>query len=79
MSDTAFFSRRAWQELEAAIATDHVRARQIHLELADAYSLKLLDAACAASEPIEVRPSASFEFDIVERARNVPVYAAEVG
>jgi len=41
MSDTEYLTVRAEQELRAAInSTDH-RAREIHLELADAYAFRL--------------------------------------
>ena len=41
MQETEYLARRAQQELEAAIGTANKRARQIHLELADAYSSML--------------------------------------
>ena len=41
MSDAEHLILRAQQELRAAIETSDDRVRQAHLELADAYSLRL--------------------------------------
>lgn len=41
MSDAEYFILRAQQELSAAMRSSDLRVRQIHLELADAYSVKV--------------------------------------
>ena len=41
MSDAEYFKQRAFQELQAAITCADARAREIHLELADAYAFRL--------------------------------------
>ena len=41
MSDAEYLAERAHQELRAAMLAFDVRVRSVHLELADAYSLKL--------------------------------------
>jgi hypothetical protein len=41
MGDTEYLSTRAEQELCAAIAASDARVREIHLQLADAYSFRL--------------------------------------
>lgn len=41
MSDAEYFKQRAFQELQAATTCADARAREIHLELANAYAFKL--------------------------------------
>jgi hypothetical protein len=41
MSNTEYLSLRAQEELRAAMKSTDRRAREIHLELADAYSFRL--------------------------------------
>jgi len=41
MSDTEYLAWRAQQELQAAIAAPDRWVRNVHLQLADAYSLRL--------------------------------------
>lgn len=41
MSDADYFTLRAQEELKAAMHASDVRVRKVHLQLADAYSLKL--------------------------------------
>ena len=41
MSDAEYLAERAHQELRAAMLAFDVRVRSVHLEMADAYSLKL--------------------------------------
>ena len=41
MSDTEYLVARAEQELRAAVAASNERAREIHLQLADAYSFRI--------------------------------------
>jgi len=41
MSDAEYFTAREQQELSAAMRAPDARARNIHLELADAYSFRL--------------------------------------
>ena len=44
MSDAEYLILRAHQELKTAIEAPDQRARLVHLELADAYSLRLSEA-----------------------------------
>jgi hypothetical protein len=44
MSEVDYLTDRAIQELRAAMLAFDVRVRSIHLELADAYTLKLAEA-----------------------------------
>jgi hypothetical protein len=41
MGDAEYLIKREQQELEAALRARDVRVRQIHLELADAYTFRL--------------------------------------
>ena len=43
MSDAEYLIERAHQELNAAISTQNLRVRQVHLELADAYTSRLYE------------------------------------
>jgi len=41
MSDAEYLIKREQQELEAALRASDARARQVHLELANAYTFRL--------------------------------------
>ena len=41
MSDAEYLTERAVQELSAAMRSSDARVREIHLELADAYTFKV--------------------------------------
>ena len=43
MSDAEYLIERAHQELNAAISAQNLRVRQVHLELADAYTSRLYE------------------------------------
>lgn len=43
MSDADYFTLRAQEELKAAMRASDLRVRKVHLQLADAYSLKLYE------------------------------------
>jgi hypothetical protein len=47
MSDAEYLEARAAEELAAAISTTDTRVRLKHLELADAYALRLREARTA--------------------------------
>jgi hypothetical protein len=44
MSDADYFILRAQQELSAAMRSSDLRVRQVHLELADAYSFRVRES-----------------------------------
>ena len=48
MSDTAYFSARAQEELRAAGNSTDPRTREIHLQLADAYAFRLREELAIA-------------------------------
>jgi hypothetical protein len=48
MLDAGYLTRRAREELEAAMRAPDQRVRRIHLELADAYAFRLSEARRAA-------------------------------
>ena len=47
MEDVPYYSRRAQQERTAALQTDDLDVREVHLELADAYEAKVRDLAAS--------------------------------
>ncbi len=47
MEDVAYYSRRAQQERTAALQTDDLDVREVHLELAEAYEAKVRDLAAS--------------------------------
>jgi hypothetical protein len=55
MSDAEYLIRRAQEELQAAMGAADERVREVHLELADAYTFRLQETLRlerrAASEP----------------------------
>jgi len=53
MSDTDYLTGRAIRELQAAMLAFDVRVRSIHLEMADAYTLKLGEAKRMAARTDE--------------------------
>ena len=54
MSDAEYLILRAHQELKAAIRASDQRVRQVHLELADAYSLRLSEKRAQERRPKRV-------------------------
>ena len=57
MTDTEYLAERAQQELSAAMAAVDRRARDVHFELAGAYSFRLRQAQAiqrrSATQPVE--------------------------
>ncbi len=49
MSDAEFLIKREQQELEAALQASDKRVRQVHLDLADAYTRRANEAKRAAN------------------------------
>jgi len=49
MEDVPYYSRRAQQERTAALQTDDVDVREVHLKLAEAYEAQVRDLAASLS------------------------------
>ena len=52
MSEAEYLTDRAIRELQAAMLAFDVRVRSIHLEMADAYTLKLREAVRGAGRDV---------------------------
>ena len=52
MSDADYFTLRAQEELKAAMRASDLRVRQVHLQLADVYSLKLRETKRGAKPAV---------------------------
>ncbi len=50
-NDAAYYSRRAREERAAALKAPHPNARLVHLEMAEAYELRLREAAAESRRP----------------------------
>lgn len=54
MHDTAYLADRAQQELSAALISPDCRVRDIHLDMADAYLMRLREAQVRARSEVRV-------------------------
>jgi len=55
MSDAEYLAERALQEMKAAIRSLDRRVREVHLEMADAYSFRLSETKRLAGQRLEIR------------------------